>query len=147
MRRSAIRVLPLIVSLLLVVATLAGYAWRVLFDSGQFSRRAAAALQDPGVRDAVAERVAGELVRRHPDLLAARPGRGLGRVRGGRQRRVREPRSGSGVRDVHAAVFRRDRDTVTLTVADAGVVVAEGLRVLRPELAGEIDAREPVVAA
>jgi hypothetical protein len=142
-RRLAIRVLPVIVLLLLVVGTVAGYAWRALFDPAQFADRAAAALQDPGVRGALADRVTGELVRRHPDLLAARPAVASvasavvgGDAFAGLFRR--------GVRDVHAAVFRRDQDTFTLTVADAGVVLAEALRVLQPERAREIGAREPV---
>ena len=43
--------LVVLASLLLVATTLAGYARLALFDSEQFADRAAAALQDPSVRD------------------------------------------------------------------------------------------------
>ena len=43
------------------------------------------------------------------------------------------------VLDVHRAVFARDQDTVTLTIADAGTVAAEALRVVRPELADQLE--------
>ena len=39
------------------------------------------------------------------------------------------------VRDVHRAVFERDQDTVTLTLADVGTVVAAALAQVRPSLA------------
>src|SRR4051812_11505185 len=128
---------------LLLGATLTAYAWRVLFDSGQFSTRAAAALRDAGVREAIAGRVTDELVSRHPDLLAVRPAvvTAVSGVVGGDAFANLFRR---GVGDVHAAVFRRRQDTVTLTVVDVGVVVAEALRVLRPDLASELEGREPV---
>ena len=45
-----------------------------------------------------------------------------------------------GARDVHAAVFRRDEDTVTLTLVDLGIVLKAALEVLDPELATELAA-------
>ena len=47
------------------------------------------------------------------------------------------------VLDVHRATFDRDRDTVTLTLADAGTVVAAAVEALQPSVAAEIrdDAR------
>jgi len=145
-RRLAIRVLPAITCALLVASTSTAYAWRALFDSGQFAGRAAAALQDSRVRDAVAARVTDEIVRRHPDLLTARPvvvSAVSGLVGGDAFSSLFR----RGVRDVHGALFRGNQDTLTLTVLDVGVVVAEALRVLRVlrrDLASEIGAREPV---
>ena len=46
----------------------------------------------------------------------------------------------AGVRDLHRALFDRDQDTVLLTVADVGTVVAAALRVVRPSLATEVRA-------
>ena len=43
-------------------------------------------------------------------------------------------------RDVHRSVFDRDASTVTLTVADAGVLLAEALSHLRPDLAERLPA-------
>ena len=47
-------------------------------------------------------------------------------------------------RDAHRSVFDRDATTVTLTVADAGVLLAEALRHVRPDLARSIPAGLPV---
>jgi hypothetical protein len=43
------------------------------------------------------------------------------------------------VRDVHRAVLHRNKDTVTLTVADVGTVLAAALQKLRPSLAAELE--------
>ena len=51
----ATRVLLVATSVLLVAAVIAGYAWRALFDTDQFANRATAALQDPSVRQQVAD--------------------------------------------------------------------------------------------
>ena len=45
------------------------------------------------------------------------------------------------MRDVHRAVFQRDQNTVTLTVADVGTVLAAALEKLRPALARRVEAR------
>jgi hypothetical protein len=142
-RRMSAGVLLAMTSVLLVAATLAAYAWRVLFDSQRFATRATAALQGANVREAIAERVTDELVRREPDLLAARPVvvSAVSGVVGGDAFASLFRR---GVRDVHGAVFRRDQDTVTLTIVDMGIVVSEALRVLRPELASELEPSEQV---
>src|SRR4051794_17037170 len=123
------RLLPVITAVLLITATLSGYAWRVVYDSGEFSDRAAATLQNRAVRSAIAERATDELVRRHPDLLAVRPAV-LAAVSGAVGSDAFASLFRNGVRDVHAAVFRNQQDTLTLTVVDLGVVAAEALRVL-----------------
>ena len=93
---------------LLIATTLVAYASRVLFDSGRFSARATVALKSATVREAIAERLTGELVRRHPDLLAVRPAvvAAVSGVVGGDAFSSLFRR---GVRDVHGAVFRRER--------------------------------------
>jgi hypothetical protein len=48
------------------------------------------------------------------------------------------------VRDVHRAVFDRDRDTVTLTVADVGTLLAAALEQVSPSLARRLEATERV---
>ena len=49
------------------------------------------------------------------------------------------------VLDAHRAIFTGDRDTLTLTFADVGTVVAAALEKLNPQLAADIDAGERVV--
>jgi hypothetical protein len=139
------RALLVATSVLLIAATLAAYVGRVLFDSDQFADRATSALQDTSVREVIADRVTDELVLpAKPDLLAARPiiAATVSGVVGG------DPFASlfrRGVRDVHRAVFRRDQDTATLTVVDAGIVVAAALRELEPELASELESDERIV--
>jgi hypothetical protein len=142
-RRIATEVLLATTCVLLVAATFGAYAWRVLFDSDRFAERATAALQDPSVRDQIAERVTDELVRGKPNLLAVRPAvvSAVSGVAGGD---AFASLFRGGARDVHSALFRRDQDTVTLTVVDIGIVVAEALRLLRPELASELEPNPPV---
>ncbi len=41
-------------------------------------------------------------------------------------------------RDVHRSVFDRDASTVTLAIADVGVLLNEAIRHLRPDLAGRL---------
>jgi hypothetical protein len=133
------RVLVVATSVLLVAAALAAYAWRTLFDSDQFANRATAALQDPRVREAIADRVTDDLLlRAEPDLLAARPivASAVAGIVGGDAFASLFRHAAN---DAHRAVFRRDSDTVTLTLADVGVLADEALRQLRPELAAQLD--------
>ena len=133
------RALVVVASVLLVAATVAGYAWWVLYDSDQFANRATATLQDSRVRTAIGDRVTDELiVPRRSGLLAARPlvSSVVAAVVGSDSFASLFRRS---VRDAHAAVFRGDEDTVTLTLVDVGVVVAAALRALDPELASTIE--------
>jgi hypothetical protein len=49
------------------------------------------------------------------------------------------------VLDAHRAIFSGDRDTLTLTPADVGTVVAAALEKLNPQLAKDLDAGTRVV--
>ena len=145
MRRIAPRALVVLSSLLLIAAALAAYGRRVLFDSDQFANRAAATLQDASVRTVVADQVTDRLVlARESDLLAARPiiSSAVAGIVGSDAFGSLFRRS---VLDVHRAVFARDEDTFTLTIADAGTVAAEALRVVRPELADQLEDSDQVV--
>ena len=131
-------------SLLLLAATIAGYARLAVFDSDRFADRAAAALQEPSVRTLVGERVTARLVLpSEPDLIAARPlivsavsGVVGGGAFAGLFRRA--------VRDAHAAVFAHDQDTVTLTLVDVGTVAGAAIEQLRPDLATKLEAKSRV---
>src|SRR3954451_19767811 len=122
--RVASRIFVVLAAASLLLAVIAGDARRAVFDSDQFANRATAALQDENVRHVVSQRVTDDVVLRHQtDLIAARP----------IIESVTSTVAGSGafatlfragVRDVHRAVFRRDQDTVTLTLNDVGSVVA-----------------------
>jgi hypothetical protein len=137
-------VLVIVASLVMLLALVAGYARHGLVDSDQFSNRSTAALADENVRTLIAERVTDQVVlARQADLLAARP----------LIQSVASDVVGSraflglfrkAVRDVHRAVFAHDRNTVTLTVADVGTVLAAALEKVRPGLAKQVQAADRV---
>ena len=127
-RRLAARTLVALASLAIVLALVAAYARQATVDSDQFANRATDALSDDSVRSLVAQKITDEVVlKNEADLIAARPilesvaseivgGRAfLGLWR-------------TAVRDVHRALFKRDQGTVTLTIADAGTVLAAALQ-------------------
>ena len=132
------RGLVVLATILLVLATLAGYARHTLVNSDQFASRAADTLRDQSVRNLIAERVTDELVlRQQADLLAARPliESALSNLVGGSAFRSLFLR---GVRDVHRAVFDRDQNTLTLTLADVGSVAAAAVEKFQPKLAAQM---------
>ena len=118
---------------------MAGYVRLTVINSDQFANRATAALRDDSVKSLIAEKITDEVVlRNEADLIAARPiiESIAAEIVGGRAftRLFR-----AAVRDVHAAVFDRDKDTVTLTVGDVGTVLAAALVKLRPSLAKQLE--------
>ena len=132
------RGLVVLAAVLLVLATLAGYVRHTLINSDQFASRAADTLKDPSVRNLIAQRATDELVlKKEADLLAARPliESALSNLVGGSAFRGLFVR---GVRDVHRAVFDRDENTLTLTLADVGSVAAAAVERFQPKLAAQM---------
>ena len=73
MSRGGATALVVLASVLLVGATVTGYARLAFFNSGQVADRASAALAQPAVRTAIGERVTDEIVLRNDaDLIAER---------------------------------------------------------------------------
>jgi hypothetical protein len=138
-RRLLAQGLVVVASLVMLLALVAGYARHALVDSDQFANRATEALRADSVKTLIAERITDQVVlKNNRDLIAARP--------------IIESIAGdvvtsqaftalfrSGVRDVHRALFLRDQNTLTLTVADVGTVLAAAVQVLRPKLADDLE--------
>ena len=143
-RRLVVRALVVAASAVIVLALVAGYTRRAAVDSDQFANRATAALRDDSVRALIAERITDDVVLANAaDLITARPiiqSAASGIVGSGAFTSLFR----SAVRDVHMTVFDRDGDTVTLTVADVGTVVAAALEKVRPSLAGKVESNEQV---
>jgi hypothetical protein len=137
-RRHASTVLVAAAACALVLAVVAGYAKHAVLNPGQFANRAAATLRDDSVKSLIAERITDDVVlRRDPDLLAARPliESIAGEIVGsGAFARLFT----AAVRDAHRAVIERDQDTLTLTVLDVGTVLSAALERLRPSLAEKL---------
>jgi hypothetical protein len=143
-RRFAAGALAVLAVVALVLALAVGYVRHAAVDSDQFANRATAALEDDSVRTVIAERVTDGLVLQNDsDLIAARPliESIVSSVVGGR---AFTTVFRAGVRDVHRALFDRDQDTVTLTLADVATIVAAGLEAVQPSLARELDATRRV---
>jgi hypothetical protein len=143
-RRIAARVLVVLASLSLLFALVAAYARQSTVNSDQFANRATAALADDSVRSLIAEKITDEVVlKNQADLIAARPiiESVASEIVGGRAFRGLFR---TAVRDVHRALFKRDKNTVTLTIADVGTVLAAALEQVRPQLARQLESTERV---
>jgi hypothetical protein len=143
-RQLATRVLVVLASLAIVLALVAAYARHAAVNSDQFANRATVALRDDSVRSLIAQKLTDEVILKNKaDLIAARPiiESVASDVVGGRAFTNLFRKA---VRDVHRALFKRDRNTVTLTVADVGAVLAAALAQVRPELARKLSSTERV---
>jgi hypothetical protein len=139
-RQLAGRALAIGASLALVLALAVGYVQRAAVDSEQFANRATAALQDDSVRSLVAARITDDVVlANQADLIAARPiiESAASAIVGSRAFTGLFHRA---VRDVHRTLFERDRDTITLAVADVGTILAAALEKVRPSVAEDVGA-------
>ena len=136
--------LVVVASMSIVLALIVGYVRRAAVDSDQFANRATAALQSDSVRSLAAQRITDQIILEHKsDLLAARPiiESVVSSVVGGR---AFTGVFRAGVRDMHRALFDRDQNTLTLTVADVGTIVAAGLEVVAPGTAKQVRATAEV---
>src|SRR5918996_323559 len=146
-RQTVSLALAVLAAVALLGALVTDYASRSLFDADGFADRATAALDDEALQAEVARRVTDDLVlSAEADLIGARPliAGAVEQVVGGA---AFQSLFRAGVADLHRAVFERDVDTVTLTVADIRTTVAGALEALRPSLArklpgGEVDVLE-----
>jgi hypothetical protein len=143
-RQLATRVLAGLACLAIVLALVTAYARQAAVDSDQFANRATVALRHDSVRSLIAQKLTDEVILKNKaDLIAARPiiESVASDVVGGRAFTNLFRKA---VRDVHRALFKRDRNTVTLTVADVGAVLAAALEQVRPELARKLSSTERV---
>jgi hypothetical protein len=143
----AVPILLALATAALIVADVTVYADRSLFNSDRFADRAASALDQRSVRGLLADRFAGEAVKVEPDLIGARPLL-VAAAEGITSAEPFHQVFRSAVVDLHQTVFEADQDTVALDLADAGVLLIEGLRSLAPRLADKVPANlEPELVA
>ena len=141
-RRIAAPALVVLAAVAVILALVAGYASRALFDPDQFADRAAAALSDEAVSAELATRVTDELVVADPNLVAVRPV--MEEVLAG----VIRSSAFAGLfrhaaSDLHRAVFEHDANTVTMTIGDIGATARGALEAFNPKLAKQIPAKSP----
>jgi hypothetical protein len=143
-RRLVARGLVVLASFAIVLALVAAYAWQSVRDSDQFANRATAALRDPSVRSLIATKITDDVVlKKQADLLAARPliESVTSDIVGGR---AFTGLFHEAVEDAHRALFRRDQNTVTLTISDIGTVLAAAVQRLQPALAQDLRSTQRV---
>jgi uncharacterized protein with GYD domain len=130
MRRAASWALAALAALALVAGVVLAYAQHTVFSAAGFADRAAATLDRSPVRAAVARQVSDAAVQAQPDLVAVRPlietaANGILRTEAFRAL-LR-----AAALDLQRSAFDRDARTVTLSVADAGILLSDALRRLQ----------------
>jgi hypothetical protein len=144
-RRSAAAswALAVLAAVALTLAVLLLYADRTVFRTDGFTDRVDASLQSDAVSADVARRLSDAAIGARPDLVAVRPLVQSLATSVVRTEAFRSIVRGA-ARDVHRSVFDRRAGTVTLTVGDAGTLLATALGHARPDLAQRVPANLPV---
>jgi hypothetical protein len=124
--------------LLAVIALLLAYGGHAFLTSRPFADRAAATLSDPAVRADLADHLTDAVVGRVEDLTAVRPlvRAVAGVVIGTAAFRALFHRAALGA---HAALVHNGGGAISITVADASVLVGAGLKGLAPRAAAAAD--------
>ena len=132
----------LILAILGAVLTLVGgvfvYASHAIFDSDEFARRAASALNDEQVRAPLAEAIVDGLIENgEPDLVNARPL--LVSVTSGilDTSAFKSIFRGAAKR-AHSLVFTRDGNKLVLNLADGAALAIDALRSVAPKVADKV---------
>lgn len=137
LRRFATPALIGAASVCLLIGTLSLYIDREIFNSQAFAGRAAAALANPGVRAVVSEGVTDAVVEVQLDAVAFRP-LISGVVDGVIGTPAFQGVFRSAVYDLHKTIFGRSNSTVTLALADVGLLVTDALDSIDPGLAAKV---------
>ncbi len=109
-----------------------------MFDSDQFGKRAASALEDEEVREPLAEAIVDELIKNaEPDLVNARPvlvSVTSGILDTGAFRAIFR----QAAEKAHRTLFTREGEKLVLNLADGAALAIDGLRAVSPELAKDL---------
>lgn len=142
MLRAAVasRVLAALAATALAAGALLAYAEHTIFRSDAFADRAAATLDAQPVRDAAARRITNVVVGAHPDLLALRPIVELA-ARGAVGTAPFRSLVRRAALESHRSAFDAHARGVTLQIRDAGLLVADAVRRVRPEAARSVPVR------
>jgi hypothetical protein len=133
-------VLSVLAAIAFATGAVLTYAEHTVFRSDAFADRAAATLDEQPVRDAAARRLTNVVVGVRPDLVALRPIVELAAraVVGTAQFRSLVRRAAY---DAHRSAFDADARGLTFQIHDAGVLVADAVRRLRPGAAERMPTR------
>ena len=138
MRHVSGRALLVTASIALLVGGVTLYARAAILDSREFADRATASLENDEVRqvvavrlvDAVIEQGSAELIQARPLLEAA--------VAGALDTGAFQAIFRRAAQNVHTLLFERERGSIVLDLADAGIVVISALRAIAPKVAKQV---------
>jgi len=138
MRLLSGRVLLVAASLALFFGTVTLYVRATILDPREFADRATATLEDSEVRTVVSTRIVDEAIEKgSAELIQARPlleaAVDSALDTGAFQAIFRQA-----ARNVHTLVFERERGSIVLDLADAGIVVISALKAIAPKVATEV---------
>ena len=117
----------------LLAGTLTAYARDIFLDADEFADRGVALLDDPEVRQSIAEQAVDALIGVEPDLTAARPllvSATEFLIDTGTVRSLTR----NGLYELHSAVLGGDAEGLVIRVADLLLVVNAQVRTLLPEI-------------
>ncbi|HEX9165771.1 MAG TPA: hypothetical protein VF862_07650 [Gemmatimonadales bacterium] len=137
LRSSGAKIALIIGTIALILSALSQVLVRSVYLKDSFADRTAGSLQDPGVREFVADRVTDALIGQKPDLVAVRPFV-LSAVHGLVGTRPFEGLVRQAAGKVHDVVFSEGVERVVIALPDVGVLVREVLGRASPALAEKI---------
>ncbi len=134
------RLLAFAATVAVLVGCLAAYVNHSLFNSRAFANRAVSVLSDDAVKAQVGDAITDAAVEQVPNAVAARPliSSAAGSIVGSR---ALQSLLVQAVEDLHRTIVKRDRDTVTVSIENVGVLLRSALRAASPKLADEISRR------
>lgn len=138
MRRVSGRALLVAASIALLLGGVTLYARAAILDSREFADRATATLEDDSVRAIVSQRLVDQLIEQgSAELIQARPLLEAA-VAGALDTRAFQAVFERAAENVHTLLFQRERGSIVLDLADAGIVVVSALRAIAPKVAKEV---------
>jgi hypothetical protein len=138
MRHVPGRALLVAASIALFLGGITLYARAAILDAREFSDRATATLEDERVRTVVSDRIVDEVIEQgSAELIQARPllesAVAAALDTGAFQSIFRRA-----AQNVHKLLFERERGSIVLDLADAGIVVISALKAIAPKVAKEV---------
>ena len=138
MRRVSSRALLVAACIALFVGGATLYVRAAILDAREFSDRATATLEDDEVRAVVSTQIVNQVIERgSAELIQARPLLEAA-VAAALDTGAFQAVFDRAAQNVHKLLFERDRGSIVLDLADAGIVVINALRAIAPKLAKEV---------
>ena len=138
MRLVSGRVLLVLASIALFFGTVTLYVRATILDEREFANRATATLEDSDVRQVVSRRIVDEAIEQgSAELIQAKPllesAVAAALDTGAFQAIFKQA-----ARNVYTLIFERERGSIVLDLADAGIVVITGLKAIAPNVAKDV---------